>query len=98
VVDQGGLARGLGAEDLDDPAAGEAAHAEREVERDRACRDRLDADGEGVVAHLHDRAGAELALDLPDRVLQRGFARLGSLLLFLVHGQAFPSRSEHTKV
>src|SRR5205085_2710544 len=69
VVDERGLARRLGAEDLDDAAAREAADPEREVERERAGRDRADRDG-GVVVHLHDRALAELALDLPEGYVQ----------------------------
>ena len=40
VLADGGLARRLRAEDLGDPAARDAADAEREVERDRAGRDR----------------------------------------------------------
>ena len=44
VVDQRRLARGLGAEDLDDPAARDAADAEREIERQRSGRDRLDVE------------------------------------------------------
>ena len=40
VVDEGRLARRLGAEDLDDAPARQAADAEREVERERAGRDR----------------------------------------------------------
>src|SRR5205814_2334375 len=69
VVDERGLARRLGAEDLDDAAAREAADPEREVERERAGRDRADRDG-GAVVHLHDRALAELALDLPEGYVQ----------------------------
>jgi hypothetical protein len=85
VVEQRRLARGLGAEDLDDPAARDPADAERQVERQRARRDRRDLDRRGFRAHLHDRALAELALDLADRVAQRGLACLGGLFLFLVH-------------
>ena len=66
VVDERRLARGLRAEDLDDAAAREPADAEREVERERAGRDRPDRHL-GAVAHLHDRPLAELALDLPER-------------------------------
>ncbi len=48
--------------DLNHPAAGDAANAEGEVERNRPGGDRLD--GQAVVAHLHDRAFAKLAVDL----------------------------------
>ena len=40
VVDERRLARGLRAEDLDDPAARDAADPERDIERERARRDR----------------------------------------------------------
>ena len=66
VVDERRLARRLRAEDLDDAAARQPADAEREVERERAGRDRADGDCR-VIAHLHDRALAELPLDLPER-------------------------------
>ena len=78
VVDQRRLARGLRAEDLDDPALRHAADAEREVERDRPGRDRLDVH-DGLAAELHDRAGAELALDLADGRLQGRVLGLGVL-------------------
>src|SRR5205085_10918711 len=66
VVDERRLARRLRAEDLDDAAAWQAADPEREVERERAGRDRADRDG-GAIVHLHDRALAELTLDLAER-------------------------------
>src|SRR5947209_16348931 len=66
VVDERRLARGLGAEDLDDAAAGKAPDAEREIERERAGRDRADGHRRAIV-HLHDRALSELALDLSER-------------------------------
>ena len=66
VVDERRLARGLGAEDLDHAAAREPADAECEVESERAGRDRSDRDRCAVV-HLHDRALAELPLDLSER-------------------------------
>jgi len=59
VVDQGGLAGGLGAEDLDDPAARDAADAERQVECEGTGRDRVDLDG-AFVAESHQGALAEL--------------------------------------
>ena len=66
VVDERRLAGRLRAEDLDDPAARQPADAEREVEGERAGRDRADRD-RGLVVHLHDRALAELPLDLAER-------------------------------
>ena len=69
VVDEGRLARRLGAEDLDDAAARQAADAEREVERQRAGRDRADRDVR-LVAHLHHGALAEVPLDLPEGDVQ----------------------------
>ena len=69
VHGEGGLARGLRAEDLDDPAAGQAADAEGEVERERAGGDRLDRH-RALLAHLHDRALAVLLLDLAERHLE----------------------------
>ena len=46
VVDERRLARGLGAEDLDDPSARQAADPEREVERERT----VETDAMGVCA------------------------------------------------
>ena len=60
------LARGLGAVDLDDAATREPADAERDVEGDRAGRDDLDG-GAIFAAEAHDRALAELAVDLRER-------------------------------
>src|SRR5579864_5228225 len=61
---QRGLARRFGTVDLDDAAARQPADAERDVEAERSRRD----DGEIVLdlglAHFHDRALAELLLDL----------------------------------
>src|SRR5688500_9034746 len=65
VVDEGRLARTLRAEDLDHAAARQPADAERQVEHERPRRDRSDLHL-GLVAHLHDRALAELTLDLPE--------------------------------
>ena len=73
VVDERRLARGLRAEDLDDPAAREAADAECDVQRERARRDGRDGDLR-LVAHLHDRALAELPLDLAQRGVEGVFA------------------------
>src|SRR5919106_474982 len=66
---QGGLAAGLGAEDLDDPAARHAADPERDVQGDRAGRYGTDA-RVLVLPHAHDRAFTELLFDLPERNLQ----------------------------
>src|SRR5215217_9326173 len=56
----------LGTVDLGDPAARQSADPEREVEGDTPGRDGFDLQRVGI-AHLHDRALAELALDLGDR-------------------------------
>ena len=70
VVAERRLAARLGAVDLGDPAARHAADAERQVERHRAGRDGLDVLG-AAVAEAHDRAAAELLLDLEDGGLDR---------------------------
>ena len=76
VVDQRRLTRGLGAEDLHDATTGDAADAQREVERQRTGGDRIHADLRALVAHAHDGALAELALDLRQRALQGGVTGL----------------------
>ena len=63
VQGDGGLAEALRAVDLDDPAAGQAADAEGDVEGDRPGRDDLDR-GPHVVAEAHDGTLAVLLLDL----------------------------------
>ena len=80
VEGEGGLARGLRAEDLDDAAAGQAAHAERGVEGERSRGDGGDVD---LLAapEPHDRALAELLVDLREG----GLDRLGPLLLVVSH-------------
>ena len=65
VHGEGRLARRLRAEDLDDAAAGQAADAEREVERERAGGDGRDPDV-ALLAEPHDGALAELLLDLAE--------------------------------
>ena len=91
VVDERRLARGLRAEDLDDPPARHAADAEREVERQRARRDRGALHECALVAHAHDRALAELALDLRQRAREGVVAGLGSLLRVVEsHGYEVP--------
>ena len=66
VQGDGRLAGGLRTVDLHDPAARQAAEAERDVEGDRARRDDLQR-RPGVVAQPHDRALAELLLDVGER-------------------------------
>ena len=93
VEGQGGLAGGLGAVDLDDPPAREAADAQGQVEGDRAGRDGLDGHRRPLLAELHDRALAELLLDLG----QRGVDGLVAGGLFFVglgvlHGDSFAGR------
>ena len=73
VVDERRLAGCLGPEDLDDAAAGQAADAERDVERERAGRDRPDGYLRAV-AHPHHRALPELSLDLTERDVERFLA------------------------
>ena len=63
------LPRRLGAVDLHDATPGQAADAQRQVQGECAGGDGLDVHGE-VVAHAHDRALAELLLDLPQRGIQ----------------------------
>ena len=80
VQRQRGLAGGFRPVDLDDAAARQAADAERDVEAERAGRDRLDVHRLVVLAEPHDRALAEGALDLGERGIQR---------LRLIHGGTF---------
>ena len=61
VQGEGGLARGLGAEDLDDAAARQAAHAQGQVETHRAGGNHGDV--LGLAAKGHDGALAKLLLD-----------------------------------
>ena len=65
-----GLAGGLRAVDLDHPAARQAADAERDVEAERAGGDDLDVVDDLALAQAHDRALAELLLDLRQGGLQ----------------------------
>src|SRR6185437_927923 len=65
VVDEGRLARRLGAEDLDDTAAWETADTQGQVERQRARGDGADRNLR-LVVHLHDGALAELPFDLAE--------------------------------
>src|SRR5262249_32282220 len=63
------LAARLRAEDLDDPAARQAAPAQGDVQAQRPAGDALDVQ-DRALAQLHDRAFAELLLDLRQGVLQ----------------------------
>src|SRR5919197_578599 len=72
-----GLAGRLRAVELDDPTTRHAAHAEREVQRERAGRDHADIARRRRLAQLHDRALPVASLDLLDGGAER-------LLLF--HG------------
>ena len=76
-----GLARGLGPEYLDHPAARNAADAQRDVETQRSGRDRLHLVGGARVAQAHDGAFAKLFFDLAQRGRQ-------SLLAILFHGES----------
>ena len=73
------LARRFRPVDLDDAAARQPADAERDVEAERAGRDDLQVVLDLGVAHLHDRALAELLFDLRERSGER-------LVLLVVHG------------
>ena len=61
---QGRLTGGFRAEDLHDSASGESSDTEGEVECQRPGGDGLDVHVQ-VLTHPHDRALAELLLDLP---------------------------------
>src|SRR5262249_19543760 len=75
-----GLARGLRSINLHHPAARQAADAERDIEPQRARRNRLDLDRLAAPAEPHDRALAERALDL---------GQCGVKRLVLVHSATF---------
>ena len=80
VQGDGRLAGGLRTVDLHDPTARQAAEAERDVEGDRAGRDDLER-GAGLVAEAHDRALAELLLDVGECGVQGLVAVSSSHLL-----------------
>jgi hypothetical protein len=67
---EGGLARRFRAVDLDHAAARQAADAQRDVQAERAGGDHLDVLDLLAFAQPHDRALAELLLDLGQRGLQ----------------------------
>ena len=99
VVDQRRLAGGLGTEHLDDPPARHTADAKREVERQRPRRDRGDAHLGALVSHPHDRALAELTLDLRQRALERRVTGLrGLLVLCHAHRQTLLSLSRSVEL
>ena len=96
VVDQRRLTGGLRAEDLHDAPARDAADAEGEIQRQRAGRDRLDPDLSPRIAHPHDGALAELALDLGQGALQGCITCLrGLLVAHGLHARGSIGRSEH---
>ncbi len=80
-----GLARALGPEDLDHPAAGNAADAQGDVERERPRLDGAHRDVHGVLAQPHDGAPSVLLLDLLERDVQHLVAIHASLLLITAH-------------
>ena len=71
---QRGLARGFRAVDLDHAAARQPADAERDVEAERAGRDRVGRHAQIARAQLHHRALAEGPVDLGQRRLERPLA------------------------
>ena len=71
VQGQGRLAGGFRTIDLDHPPTGETTDAERDVEPERARRDRIGIHRPFALAQLHDRALAEGAIDLGKRRLER---------------------------
>src|SRR5689334_17374659 len=75
-----GLAGGFRPVDFHNATARQSTDAERDVEPERAGRDRLDLHRLVVLAELHDRALAEGALDLAER---------GIKSFRLVHGRTF---------
>ena len=76
-----GLARALGAEDLDDAPTRDATDPERDVEGHGAGGDDPDPGTHGVLAQLHDGALAELLLDLLERDVEHLVAVHRALLV-----------------
>ncbi len=95
VIDQRRLAGRLRAEDLDDPPTRHAADSEGEVEGERAGGDRVHRHPGALVAHPHDGALAELALDLLQSALERGIAGVGGLLVVRHLGSLVVSDGRH---
>src|SRR3990170_1582616 len=75
---QGGLAARLGAVDLGDAPAGNAAHADGRIQVDRPGRDEIHPNPR-FLPHSHDRALAEVLLDLRDGEVDRFLLLLGNL-------------------
>ena len=75
VQGQRGLAGGLGSKDLRDPPTGQTADTECHVERQRPRGHGVDLEG-GLLPHLHDRALAEVLLDLAQGQFERLLAHL----------------------
>ena len=73
------LTGGFGSVDLDDAAARKATDSEGDVEGEGAGRDHLDG-GTVVVTQSHDRALAELFIDLRERHFERLVAIVGDRL------------------
>ncbi len=108
VQRQRGLAGGFRPVDLDDAAAGEAADAKRDVQRQRARRDDLGGIDRLALAEAHDRALAEGALDLAERRVEGlgaiGLAALApfgipvhSFLLTILAGDCPQLRNAHVR-
>ena len=74
-----GLARGLGAIDLDDAATGHATNAQGGIERKRPCGDGLNFQAGAVITVAHDGALTELLLYLLGSDLERLVALLCGL-------------------
>ena len=67
---EGGFARGLRAVNLYYPAAGQAAHTQRNIQPQRAGGDDLNVFNDLALAQAHDGALAELLFNLGERDLQ----------------------------
>ena len=80
VQSQRGLAGGFRPVDFNDAPPRQAADAKRDIEAERARGDDVDIHRPVVLAELHDRALAEVPLDLGQRRVER---------LGLVHGSPF---------
>src|ERR1700736_1120036 len=78
---QRGFTRRLRAEDFDDAAARNAAHAERDVQSQRARGDGVDLVGGAGIAQAHDRAFTKLFFYLAQRGRE-------SFLAILFHGES----------
>ena len=89
VQRQRGLAGRLRAVHLDHATARHAAHAERDVQGQRACRDHLHPLGL-YLPQAHDRPLAVCALDLAERRLQRPFPLSGHRFTPLTRGGVAP--------